>query len=125
MEPLQIASKATRPPETPLPRMGMQKWSNPEFLRDTVEKGGFEKENIILKKASMYCTVPELTHFATMLWSFVGGTSEAGWLKSDEEHWDKAIEVIKEELRKTDGFQPLNDGKAKLKFVANIAIATR
>jgi len=125
MEPLQIASKATRPPGTPLPRTGMQKWSEPEFLLDTVEKGGFEKDNIVLKKASMYCTVPELTHFATMLWSFIGGTSEVGWLKSDEENWDKAIEVIKEELKKTDGFEALNDGKAKLKFVANIAIATK
>ena len=125
MEPLQTASKATRPPGTPLPRMGMQKWSDPEFLRETVEKGGFEKDKITLKKAGMYCTVPELTHFATMLWSFIGGTSEVGWLKSDEENWDKAIEVIKDELKKTDGFEALSDGKAKLKFVANIAIATK
>ena len=60
-----------------------------------------------------------------MLWSFIGGTSEAGWLKSDEESWDKAIEVIKEELSKTEGFKALDGGTAQLKFVANIAIATK
>ena len=60
-----------------------------------------------------------------MLWSFIRGTSEAGWLKSDEENWDKAIDVIKEELKMTEGFKALDGGRAQLKFVANIVIATK
>lgn len=125
MEPLQTAAKITRPPGTPLPRQGMEKWSAAEFLQDVVEKGGFERDKITLRKVEVYCTTPELTHFATMLWSFVGGTSEAGWLKSDEENWDQAIDVIKDELKETEGFKALDGGRAQLKFVANIAIATK
>jgi hypothetical protein len=122
---LQAASRATRPPGTPDPRAHMEKWAAPEFLQDVIEKGGFEKEKIVLKKAEVYCTTAELTHFATMLWSFIGGTSEVGWIKSDEETWDKAIEVVKQELAKTDGFKALDGGRGQLKFVANIAIATK
>jgi hypothetical protein len=103
----------------------MEKWAAPEFLQGVIEKGGFEKEKIVLKKAEVYCTTAELTHFATMLWSFIGGTSEVGWIKSDEETWDKAIEVVKQELAKTDGFKALDGGRGQLKFVANIAIATK
>jgi ubiquinone/menaquinone biosynthesis C-methylase UbiE len=125
VEPLQIAAKATRPPGTPLPRQGMQKWSSPEFLQDVLEKGGFARDNIKMTKANVYCTTPELSHFATMSWSFIGGTSEVGWLKSDEETWDQAIEIVKDELRKTEGYEGLDGGRAKLKFVANIGIATK
>jgi SAM-dependent methyltransferase len=83
------------------------------------------KENITMTKAKVSCGTPELTHFATMLWSFIGGTSEAGWLLSDEENWDKAIEIVKKELAKTEGYKILKGGKAQLEFIANIAIATK
>ncbi|TVY22559.1 Methyltransferase [Lachnellula hyalina] len=125
MEPLQTAAKATRPPGTPLPREGMAKWAPADFVQNVVEKGGFEKDKIVMKKAEVYCTTTELTHFATMLWSFIGGTSEVGWLESDEANWDKAINVVKEELAKTDGYKAIDGGRAQLKFVANIAIATK
>jgi SAM-dependent methyltransferase len=125
MEPILAAAKATRPPGTPLPRDGFEKWSPAEFLGDVVEKGGFEKDKITLTKRDVMVTTTELTHFATMLWSFIGGTTEVGWLKSDEDNWDKAIEIIKDVLRKMDGFKPLDGGRAKLKFIANVAIATK
>jgi ubiquinone/menaquinone biosynthesis C-methylase UbiE len=125
MEPLQIASRSTRPAGTPQPRDGMAKWSPPEFLQSVLEKGGFAKENITMTKAKVSCGTPELTHFATMLWSFIGGTSEAGWIPSDEENWDKAIEIVKTELVKTEGFKHLEGGKAQLEFIANIAMATK
>jgi len=90
-----------------------------------VEKGGFEKDKITLARSNVMVTTTELTRFATMLWSFIGGTTEFGWLKSDEDNWDKAIEIIKDVLRKTDGFKPLDGGRAQLKFIANVAIATK
>ncbi|PQE18192.1 Ubiquinone menaquinone biosynthesis C-methyltransferase protein [Rutstroemia sp. NJR-2017a BBW] len=114
MEPIQAVAKATRPRGTPLPRDGFQRWSPAEFLRDVVEKGGFEKEKITMAKRDVMVTTTELTHFATMLWSFIGGTTEVGWLKSDEDV-----------LRGTDGFKPLDGGRAQLKFIANVAIATK
>ncbi|KAI6083498.1 S-adenosyl-L-methionine-dependent methyltransferase [Hypoxylon rubiginosum] len=122
---LEAAAKATRPPGTPLPRAGLEKWSQMDFLRGVVEKGGFQSDNITTYTADVFVTTVELDRYAHMLWSFIGGTTAVGWLESDEENWDGAIEVIKQELRKTDGFQQLADGTCKLKFVANIVVATK
>lgn len=125
MEPIQAAAKATRPAGTPLPRQGMEKWSQPELLRSVVEKGGFEKDKIAIVNDDVYVTTSEITRYATMLWSFIGGTSAAGWLQSDEENWDKAVDVVKRELEKTDGYRALDGGRVQLKFVAMIAVATK
>lgn len=60
-----------------------------------------------------------------MAWSFIGGTSEVGWLQTDEERWDQAIGVVVEELRKSKGFMELDGGRCELEFIANIVIATK
>jgi ubiquinone/menaquinone biosynthesis C-methylase UbiE len=125
LAPIQTAAKVTRPPGTPLPRQGQTKWEAPDFVRSMIEKGGFEKEKITLTKVDVYCSTAELTHFATMAWSFIGGTGEHGWLESDEENWDRAIGILVEELKNTNGFKMLDDGRAQIKFVANIAVATK
>jgi len=125
MNPLQLAAKMTRPPGTPLPRQELQRWTAADLLEEVLVKGGFQKDKISMREAEVFCDTPELTHFATMLWSFIGGTNEAGWLESDEERWDEAIEIIVTELRKTKGFEELADGKARLRFVANIATAVK
>ncbi|XXH04312.1 hypothetical protein Hte_010726 [Hypoxylon texense] len=125
MPTLEAAAKATRPPGTPLPRAGLDKWSQPEFLRSVVEKGGFQKGQITLHSADIYVTTVELDRYANMLWSFIGGTTPVGWLESDEENWDMAIDIIKQELKKTDGYKELPGGRSLLKFIANIAVATK
>jgi ubiquinone/menaquinone biosynthesis C-methylase UbiE len=125
LDPIQVAAKVTRPTETPLPRQGKDKWAETELLQGVVEKGGFEKDKITLVKAHVYVTTSEITRHATMLWSFVGGTSAVGWLKSDEENWDMAVDVLKRELQNTDAYKALSGSRAQLKFVANIAIAMK
>jgi len=94
-------------------------------LRSVVEKGGFEKEKIVMTKADVFVTTSEITRYAAMLWSFIGGTSASGWLRSDEKNWDRAVEIVIEELQKTDGYEPVDGGHCQLKFVANIAVATK
>lgn len=86
LNPIQVAAKATRPTGTPLPRQGKEKWAKTEFLQSVVEKGGFERNKISLVEADVYVTTSEITRYATMLWSFIGGTSAVEWLKSDEEN---------------------------------------
>jgi len=125
LDTVRVAAKVTRPAGTPLPRQGTDKWAQAEFLQDVVEKGGFEKDKITLVKADVYVTTSEFTRYATMLWSFIGGTSVGGWIPSDEKNWDKAVDVLKRELKNTDGYKALEEGRAQLKFVANIAIATK
>ncbi|KAJ4292409.1 hypothetical protein N0V90_009071 [Kalmusia sp. IMI 367209] len=125
MGPIRIASTRTRPEGTPNLRGGMDKWENADFLLSVIEKGGFAKEKITLVKRDVHVTTTNIDRYATMLWSFIGGTTAVGWLESDEEKWDEAIEIIKSELRKTDGCNEIEGGRLQLKFVAHVAIATK
>ncbi|RGP80672.1 s-adenosyl-l-methionine-dependent methyltransferase [Fusarium longipes] len=119
------ASQKTRPIGTPLPRQGLEKWESDEFLRSVIVQGGFVPDNIELAKKDVYVTVGELKHFATMLWSFIGGTSSVGWLKSDEGNWDEAIDTVVEELKRSEGFEALEGGKNKIMFKAHVAVARK
>ncbi|RBR14455.1 uncharacterized protein FIESC28_07691 [Fusarium coffeatum] len=119
------ACEKTRPAGTPLPRQGLEKWENGNFLRDVIIQGGFSFQNVQMEKRDVFVTVGELKHFATMLWSFIGGTSSMGWLESDEENWDVAVDAVVEALQKSEGFKSLGDGKNVVMFKANIAVATK
>jgi len=125
LEPIEVAAQSTRPAGTPLPRQGVEKWSQADFLRSIVEKGGFEKQKIKMLQSDVFVELGDLNRHATMLWSFIGGTSSVGWLESDEENWDEAIDILKRELGKSQGTRLLDGGKMQLRFVANIAIATK
>jgi ubiquinone/menaquinone biosynthesis C-methylase UbiE len=125
MGPIQAASKLTRPEGVPLPRGGMDKWEDPGLLQRVIEEGGFSKDSITLTKRDVYVTTTSVDRYATMLWSFIGGTTASGWIESDEAKWDEAIEIVKEELSKSDGYKELEGGRLQLKFVANIAVATK
>jgi ubiquinone/menaquinone biosynthesis C-methylase UbiE len=125
MEPLRAASRRTRPDGTPEIRGAMDKWEDAEFLKETIAKGGFAEDKIVLVKRDVHVTATTMERFARMLWSFIGGTTAAGWLESDVDRWDEAVGIIEAGLRRTDGFEELEDGRLRLKFVANIAVATK
>lgn len=125
MQPVRVAAKHTRPEGTPIPRGGTDKWEDPDFLRRVIQEAGFSKDKITLTKRDVYVTTTSVDRYANMLWSFIGGTTTAGWLESDEVKWDEAIQIIKEELRKSTGYKELEGGRLQLKFVANIAVATK
>ncbi|KAJ3544249.1 hypothetical protein NM208_g3156 [Fusarium decemcellulare] len=119
------AALKTRPEGTQLPRQGLEKWEDADFLKEIVLKGGFSPDKVTLAKRDVYVTVGELRHFSEMLWSFIGGTSSVGWLQSDEENWERAVEIVMEELQKTDGYQRVDDLHSKIKFEANIIVAIK
>jgi SAM-dependent methyltransferase len=119
------ACEKTRPAGTPLPRQGLEKWEDTNFLHQVIAQGGFSPDNVKLEKRDVFVTIGGLKHFATMLWSFIGGTSSVGWLESDEENWDVAVDAVVEALQKSEGFKKLGDGKNVVMFKANIAIATK
>ncbi|KAI1264452.1 S-adenosyl-L-methionine-dependent methyltransferase [Xylariaceae sp. FL1019] len=123
LEPVQTASRETRPPGTKVPRDGFDVWSDAEFLERIIRKGGFEK--IAMHECPVSTTVLEMKRYVAMLWSCVGGAGADSWLASDEENWDLALDVVERQLRKTPGFRELPDGRLHLEFVANIAIATK
>ncbi|KAI0140424.1 S-adenosyl-L-methionine-dependent methyltransferase [Xylariaceae sp. FL1272] len=123
LEPVQTASRETRPAGTRVPRDGFDVWSDPEFLERIIRKGGFDK--IEVHECPVSTTVLEMKRYVAMLWSFIGGAGADSWLASDEENWDLALDVVDRQLRKTPGFRELPDGRIQLEFVANVAIATK
>lgn len=125
MPPLEVAARETRPEGSPLPRAGLEKWAEEDFLHQVLRDGGFAQHRITVHQREVYATVAEMHRYANMLWSFIGGTTPVGWLESDEENWDKAIEVIIRELKKTDGYREVEGGRSELKFIADIAVATK
>ena len=125
MSPLEIAAKETRPEGSPLPRAGLEKWTKADFLHQVMRDGGFQQHQITVHQREVYTTVGEMNRYANMLWSFIGGTTPIGWLESDEKNWDNAINVIIRELKKTDGYREVEGGRSELKFIANIAVATK
>ncbi|KAF5654608.1 hypothetical protein F25303_1258 [Fusarium sp. NRRL 25303] len=122
---IHAAAKKTRPAGTPLPREGLDKWEDREFLRDVIIKGGFEEEKVKFIQKDVHVTIGDLRRFATMIWSFIGGTSKAGWLESDEENWDIAVDTVVEALTETEGYEKLEDGRNKIMFQAHVAVATK
>ena len=119
------ACEKTRPAGTPLPRQGLEKGEDADFLRYVITQGSFPSGNIRLERRDVFVTIGDLKHFATMLWSFIGGTSSVGWLESDEEKWDVAVEAVVQALQKSEGFKKLEGGKNVVMFKANIAVATK
>jgi hypothetical protein len=103
VDPVRIVSRMAHPQGTPEIHGGLDKWSNPDFLKSTIMKAGFAMENITIVQREVYCHTTELDHYANMLWSFIGGTTSVGWLKSDETNWDQAIAIVKKELLKIAG----------------------
>ncbi|KAF5544499.1 s-adenosyl-l-methionine-dependent methyltransferase [Fusarium phyllophilum] len=122
---IHAAAKKTRPAGTPLPREGLDKWEDKDFFLDVIIKGGFEPDKVKLIQKEVHVTIGDLRRFATMIWSFIGGTSKAGWLESDEENWDAAGDAVMEALSQTEGYEKLKDGKNKIMFQAHVAVATK
>jgi ubiquinone/menaquinone biosynthesis C-methylase UbiE len=124
MGPLRAASRATRPADFPEIRGGMDSWEDGDFLQARIKEGGFKDVSLVQREVFAHTTT-DIYHQANMLWSFIGGTTPLGWIPSDEERWDEAIEIIVAELRKTDGYQQLPGDKLRLKFIAHVAVATK
>ncbi|PVH95467.1 S-adenosyl-L-methionine-dependent methyltransferase [Periconia macrospinosa] len=124
MHPLRVASRATRPAGFPEIRGAMDQWEDGSFLQARIEEAGFKTHRVVQREVFAHTTT-DIYHQANMLWSFIGGTTASGWIESDEERWDEAIEIIVAELRKTDGYQKLEGDKLRLKFVAHVAVAIK
>lgn len=60
----------------------------------------------------------------TATWSFLG-SREDGWHKSDEENWDKAVDVLVKEIEAGPYETKTQSGDVKLRMVANVAIAKK
>ena len=79
----------------------------------------------MLERANVVIEVEDLSTWEEHTWSVLGRT-ESGWLESDEEYWDNAIEIFRETLRQQEGVEILENGRsARLTCWAWLAIAEK
>jgi ubiquinone/menaquinone biosynthesis C-methylase UbiE len=125
LEPIRVASRLTRPAGTPEMRNPLGLWQDPAYLAGIVEAGGFEKKDITVQQRDVFANVGNFDLHTRLVWSFMGDPYGYGWRKGDEDTWDEAVEIVRQEFRKTEGFQLLEDGTAIVRSVANVVTATK
>lgn len=119
------AHHATRPADS-LPLVGgAVKWEDGTLLRQILKDGGFQDDNIQIRRARAVIAVDDLKAWESQTWSVLGRTA-SGWLLGDEESWDNAIHVFSDALEKEDGVELFNEGRsARLTFEAWVAVAEK
>ena len=101
-----------------------ERWQKPKFIAGILEAGGFQKATVNIQQREIFVNVGDFDRHVLLTWSFRGMPS-AGWGKEDDERWEEAVEIVKQELQKSEGFQILEDGSAVMRFVINIATAAK
>ncbi|KAF5970647.1 hypothetical protein FBULB1_9605 [Fusarium bulbicola] len=94
-----------------------------ELYRQSIATNKWRAEALKMDVASLDFPDETFTHCIGNGLLFIGGM--AGWLESDEENWDTAVEAVKEALTQTEGFERLEDGKNRIMFRAHVAVATK
>ncbi|KAM0255542.1 hypothetical protein ACHAQJ_005689 [Trichoderma viride] len=124
LEPVREASRATRPGGILPAWDSFEEWTDPSFIANIVEAGGFEKGTINVEQREMFVNIGNYERATTLIWSMRGMPS-IGWTKEDEEKWDEAVDIVRRELQKTKGFKMLDDGTAIIRSLINVATATK
>ncbi|KAM0256822.1 hypothetical protein ACHAQJ_004774 [Trichoderma viride] len=124
VDPVREASRATRSGGKLPAWNSFREWEDPAFIASIVEAGGFKKEAVSVQQREMVVNVGNFDRYMAVTWSMRGMPSD-GWSKEDEERWDEAVEVLKREIQKTEGFQLLEDGSAVIRSLLNVATATK
>ncbi|KAL7931864.1 S-adenosyl-L-methionine-dependent methyltransferase [Trichoderma chlorosporum] len=124
LEPIREASRVTRTGAILPAWTSFEDWSPPAFIANIVEAGGFKKESITVHQREMFINVGDFHRHTELVWSMRGMPS-TGWSREDEERWDEALGIVRREMRKTEGFQILDDGNTMIRSLVNVATATK
>jgi hypothetical protein len=118
------ASRSTRGGRTLPAWDSFEHWQDPKFIAGILEAGGFEKGAVKVQQREIFANVGDFDRHASLTWSF-RGMLNAGWSKQDKERWDEAVEILKQELRKTEGFKILEDDSTMIRFLTNAATVAK
>jgi ubiquinone/menaquinone biosynthesis C-methylase UbiE len=100
---LQSIRQSTHRTTSPLPAFRSLQWQDPARLEEVLQKAGFPADKISLAQQEVFPHVKDLHRWAQILWALMGRPA-AGWVETDEENWDRAVDTIEERIVKTDGF---------------------
>jgi SAM-dependent methyltransferase len=120
--PMLAAHNATREPGSEALVGGAIRWVDGSLLRSSMENGGFK--DVKMWKARSTSEIDDLDAWVEYMWSMLG-RMQSGWVPSDEERWDRALEVFGDSLRNQPGVEVLENGKARLTSWCWIAMAEK
>ncbi|PNP57520.1 hypothetical protein THARTR1_02518 [Trichoderma harzianum] len=124
LEPIREASRVTRTGAILPAWTSFEDWTDPSVIANVVEAGGFKKESIKVEQREMFVNIGNFDRHTELVWSMRGMPS-TGWSREDEERWDEALEIVRREMRKTEGFKTLDDGTTVIRNLINVATATK
>ncbi|KAL7793765.1 S-adenosyl-L-methionine-dependent methyltransferase [Trichoderma ceciliae] len=99
LDPVREASRATSPGGILPAWDSFQEWTDPAFIANIVETGGFKKGSVSVQQREMFVNIGDYDRHTTLVWSMRGMPS-IGWNEEDEERWDEAVDIVRRELRK-------------------------
>jgi len=120
---LAAAHSATRPAGSEPLVGGAVRWVDGKLLRQSMEEGGF-KGGVTMTKVKSVSEVADLQAWVRYMWSLLG-RMESGWIPSDEENWEKAVKIFGESMKKQDGVELLEGGKARMTSWCWVAMAEK
>ncbi|TGO45978.1 hypothetical protein BCON_0352g00040 [Botryotinia convoluta] len=123
-EPIERAHLETRGPGVPFPMAMPTHWYGKDALRNFYLVGGFKENNINITTCDVYIEAKNLRHLMSATWSFLGARAD-GWDPEDEENWDKAVDILVEDIEAGPYYSKLPSGNIALRMVANVGLATK
>lgn len=113
---------ATRSSDAKHPIQSREVWKKVSHLTEILEKAGFTDVKTV--QSDSILTVKDVRRWATVAWSFLGASTD-GWQQADEDKFDEAVAVVYDKLQNSEKFASDGAGGAKVRMVANIAIARK
>ena len=113
---------ATRSPDAKHGIQSREVWKKASHLIKVLEKAGFVDVKNVQSDSTL--VVRDMKRWATLAWSFLGPSTD-GWKQADEDNFDEAVAVVYNALQKSEEFTSDGAGGAKVRVVANIAIARK
>jgi SAM-dependent methyltransferase len=123
-EPIKRAHLETRGPDVAFPMAMPEHWYHQDALKNFFTVGGFKEDNIKIKTCDVYIEAKDLRRLMSATWSFLGARTD-GWYPEDEENWDKAVDILVNDIKAGPFYSKLPSGNISLRMVANIGLGTK
>ncbi|KAF9526752.1 S-adenosyl-L-methionine-dependent methyltransferase [Crepidotus variabilis] len=119
---IQTASEATRGKGVALRIPWIKQKTTTEWLERHLKNAGFTSVEVIQQVG--YTETEDLEKWCELMWAFLGIPSD-GWTQKDETQWENAVKLIFELVQSNEDVELHEDGGARIRMLANIAIAKK
>jgi SAM-dependent methyltransferase len=97
-------------------------WNDGKQIQKVILEAGFTQENMRVEKSEAWAKTSDIRGWAEKSWAFLGGLG--GWLETDEERWDEAVELMVKHCLEQGGTKVV-DGDVWMRATQWVVIATK